>query len=493
MYQPVSLGHMELHPPSGPQVAQVARSDGSTVPRTDHRMWPKWPRGTMPKTDHRITLTPNKVAGLKLAKPGQRYQIMDAQVPGFGVRISDKTKTFILRTRFPGSESASRREIGKCGDISLADARETARRWRELVRKGIDPADLERKEREAVAIKRRTTFAAVVADFERDKLSTERKGEDVMREIRRDLLPAWGELPITEITDLHIAGLIKEKGRKKNVSKFAGSGGKIAARNLLGLVKRLFRWITEQPEYGLKLSPAANLTTRGLLGDMPRSRARTLSDDELFALWRAADRMPYPHGPAYKLLCLTALRLNEAVDAAWDEFDFREGIWTIPAARMKGKESQSQPHAVPLTKDILAVLDSVPRFKGGRYVFTTTAGKTPAWISTKIKARLDARMLRALKALARTRGDDPALVTLPPFVNHDIRRTVRSRLSRLKVTEEAREAVLAHARPGIKGVYDLHDYLDEKREALELWSNRLRSIVEPPPHNVVVLHPSAAS
>ena len=53
-------------------------------------------------------------------------------------------------------------------------------------------------------------------------------------------------------------------------------------------------------------------------------------------------------------------------------------------------------------------------------------------------------------------------------MNHDIRRTVRSRLSRLKVTEEAREAVLAHARPGIKGVYDLHDYLDEKREALEL-------------------------
>jgi hypothetical protein len=102
-------------------------------------------------------------------------------------------------------------------------------------------------------------------------------------------------------------------------------------------------------------------------------------------------------------------------------------------------------------------------------------------------------MLRTLKALARTRGDDPASVTLPAWVNHDIRRTVRSQLSRLKVTEEAREAVLAHARPGIKGVYDLHDYLDEKREALELWSARLRSIVEPPPHNVVVLHPSVAS
>jgi hypothetical protein len=57
----------------------------------------------------------------------------------------------------------------------------------------------------------------------------------------------------------------------------------------------------------------------------------------------------------------------------------------------------------------------------------------------------------------------------------------------LKVAEEVREAVLAHVRPGIKGVYDLHDYFDEKREALSLWAARLKSIVEPPPSNVVAL------
>ena len=88
-------------------------------------------------------------------------------------------------------------------------------------------------------------------------------------------------------------------------------------------------------------------------------------------------------------------------------------------------------------------------------------------------------------------NEDPADVTLLHFVNHDIRRTVRSHLSRLKVTEEAREAVLAHARPGIKGTYDLHDYLDEKREALELWATRLREIVTPMPDNVIKLHATA--
>jgi hypothetical protein len=85
-----------------------------------------------------------------------------------------------------------------------------------------------------------------------------------------------------------------------------------------------------------------------------------------------------------------------------------------------------------------------------------------------------------LRALARSRDEDlVGREPLPPWTNHDIRRSVRSQLSRLKIPEEVREAVLAHVRPGIKGVYDLHDYADEKREALQLWGARLRSIVEP--------------
>jgi integrase len=85
--------------------------------------------------------------------------------------------------------------------------------------------------------------------------------------------------------------------------------------------------------------------------------------------------------------------------------------------------------------------------------------------------------------LAKARGKS----ALPDFVNHDIRRTVRTHLSALKTGEEVREAVLAHVRPGIKGVYDQHQYLEEKREALTLWNARLRSIIEPTPENVVQL------
>jgi len=440
----------------------------------------------------RKNLTATLVSGLKPAPKGTRYQVMDTQVPGLGVRITDKGhRTYILHVRYPDSLSPSRREIGRCADISLTDAREKARRWRQLIQKGIDPADQERRQRDAAIIKRKTTFAAVVDDFIRDKLSTERNGADAERQIRRDLMPVWQELAITEITDLQISALVKAKGRKKNLPKAKGSGGKAIARSLLALIKRFFRWVVAQPEYGLSVSPCANLTATNILGDSPSPNIRTLSDDEMFALWRAAGRMPYPAGAVYRLLCLTALRLNEVVDAAWAEFNLREGIWTIPAARMKGKDGgkkQARPHAVPLTKDILAIIDSLPNFKGAKFLFSTNAGKTSIWMGSKVKSRLDARMLRTLKALARKRGDDPSRVVLPPWVNHDIRRTVRSRLSRLKVTEEAREAVLAHVRPGIKGVYDLHDYLDEKREALEVWGRRLKDLVTPKPGNAIKTH-----
>jgi hypothetical protein len=153
---------------------------------------------------------------------------------------------------------------------------------------------------------------------------------------------------------------------------------------------------------------------------------------------------------------------------------------------MKGKNGKARPHAVPLTDEIFAVFKELPRFKGD-YVFSTSSGEKPVWISTKAKEHIDCRMLRTLRALARYRGDDPHKVKLERWTNHDIRRSIRSQLSRLKIAEEVREAVLAHARPGIKGVYDLHDYLDEKREALSLWAARLKSITEPPPSNVIAL------
>jgi integrase len=152
---------------------------------------------------------------------------------------------------------------------------------------------------------------------------------------------------------------------------------------------------------------------------------------------------------------------------------------------MKKVKGGAKPHVIPLTDAMLDVLKSLPRFEAGDFLFSHSFGKRPLKPNqfSDPKTRLDRRMLWTLRAIARLRGTGTVVVR--DWVNHDIRRTVRTHLSALKIPEEVREAMLAHVRPGIKGAYDKYEYLDEKREALVSWASRLREIVEPPPANVV--------
>jgi integrase len=434
----------------------------------------------------RVKLTDARLTSLK-AKPTGRYEVIDAQMPGLRVRVSDKGKrTFVLRSR--NLNGGARVALGVYPVMPLEEARTKASAWLKLIGGSQDPRELEKRERLAEEKRRKNTFTAVAEDFIADKVSKERKRKEIEREIRNNYIPAWGPLPITDITDDELAGFIKRKASKTPSQ----------ARNMLATIKRLFQWAIEQRAYGIKFSPAAQLRPEALCGEK-NTGDRVLSDDELFALWRATWRlrtkskkgkraltpMCDPFGPAYRMLVLTGLRLNEVADAEWSEFDLPNKLWTIPAVRMKGKNSKARPHGVPITDDIQKVLNDIPKI--GKFVFTATNGQSPVWMTSKVKTKIDAYMLRTLRALARKRGAAP-MEKLEPWINHDIRRTVRTRLSRLKIAEEVREAVLAHARPGIKKNYDLHEYLDEKREALNAWAHALQGIVEPrSPDNVTQL------
>jgi hypothetical protein len=403
----------------------------------------------------RKTLTDLAVKALKPAADGKPYDVKDTEVRGLRVRVMGSgQRTFVLLGRYPSSPHPTRRALGAYGDLTLEAARDKAREWRKLIRKGVDPQAEEDRQRQAEKRRRHNTFGAVAEDFIREKLPNERKGKEVERDIRREFLSLWPR-PITELTRSDIRDIIEAKKRTAPAQ----------ARNLLGIAKRLLSWAVDQDRYGLDTSPADTLKPNSVVGEKV-SGERILDDAELFALWRAAKRTPYPHGQVYQLLVLTALRLNEVADASRPEFDFAKRLWTIPAARMKGKKGKAKPHAVPLTDDMLAIFETLPRFKAGEYWFSTTFGKSPVWMSDKVKKRIDRRMLRTLRAMARCRGDDPAKIRLARWTNHDIRRTVRSNFSALRVPEEAREAVLAHVRPGIKGVYDLYTYLEKSAKPL---------------------------
>jgi integrase len=429
----------------------------------------------------RTALTPRKVETLKPAPKGKRTQVMDSIVPGFGVRVTESgQRTFIYQGRFPGSPNQVRREIGRVGSIDLAAARDKAREWSGLIGAGIDPREVERKAEEARATARATTFEAVAEDYFREKLARQRSGKVIEKRFRKRLIPIFTDRPITDITDLDVLSKVVNPIKAQTPSQ---------ARQLFNDLGNFFAWVIDQRVYGIKASPCATIKISKIVGKIV-PRQRVLNDDELRALWMGAGRLPYLVGPLYRGLILTALRLRELSNTERAEWHLHGNSWQllIGADRMKGKQA----HAVPGNADLREIYDACP--KRGRYMFSFNGGEKPMTVGDGVKEQIDAEMLRVLREIAVERGDDPDSVELAHWVTHDIRRTVRSRLSRIKgIDLETREAVLAHVKPGIQRTYDVHDYFDEKREALALWAARLRQIVEPPPaaSNVIPMHAGA--
>jgi integrase len=409
-------------------------------------------------------LTERKVETLKPAEPGKRHQVMDALVPGFGVRVTDRgERSFILYTRYPGRPGPARRRLGRVGELTLAEAREKARRWLALIARGIDPDAEEERARREEDQRRENTFAAVADDFIRlvvigpdSSDPKQRKGEERKRDIEREFVSRWGKRPITDITRRDVMAVIDAA---------VDRGAPYQAHNLLGHVRRLFNWAIARDCYGLERSPCDRMKPKEVIG-RKALRKRVLDDAELRAFWRATETAGYPYGPLFRMLALTGQRKSEVAEARWREFDVEKRLWIIPAERMK----MDAAHVVPLTDEVLALLAQLPRFKKGDHLFSTTFGAKPVNGFSKAKELLDKRMLAE-------GAEDPDEVGLEPFVIHDIRRTMRTGLSALPVPDMVRELVIAHARPGLHKVYDQYAYLDEKRHALQLWAARLRSIV----------------
>jgi integrase len=416
-------------------------------------------------------LTDRRLRSLKPAAPGKRYIEWDAVVPGLGVRVTDKrTLTFVLVTRFADSKHPAPRELGKYGALALDAARDKARLWLDMVTKGIDPkreAERDQLERQR---RRNNSFEAVAEDFIKREVRKKRRGAAMERELRLEFIARWRDRPVTEITQHNVLEVLDE---------VVARGAPYQAHALFGHMRRLFNWAIGRGSFGLTASPCDRLKPTDAIGKRA-ARTRTLTDEELRILWRATGRLGYPFGSMYRFLLLSGLRRNEVSDAHWRELDLEQKIWIIPGERMKGGKA----HVVPLTDEMLALLDILPRLPDG-FLFSTTRGSRPVSGFSKIKARLDQRMKRTQRALARIEGR--RYEPIRPWRNHDIRRSVRTHLSALPVSDLVRELVIGHAKPGLHKVYDQYAYLNEKRETLELWGRRLKSIVEPPPRNIVPL------
>ena len=227
----------------------------------------------------------------------------------------------------------------------------------------------------------------------------------------------------------------------------------IAANRTLSAVRKMFNWAVSRDI--LTFSPCA-----GVKPPTPEaSRDRVLSDDELKLIWRAASQIGGPFGLLVKLLTLTGQRRDEVAKMQWSELDLKVRLWTLPRERVK----TDQPHQVPLSAAAVAILESVPQIANSPFVLTTT-GKTPSNGYSKGKRKLDALLPQ----------------DMPAWRLHDLRRTVASGMARLGIDLPVIEKVLNHSSgsfAGIVGVYQRHDFADEKRAALETWGRHIEGLI----------------
>jgi integrase len=363
---------------------------------------------------------------LRSIKPGSsRTDHYDAIVRGLGLRVATSgTKTWFVMKRIDGSNR--RITIGRYPAIPLQDARKKAEALVADIAVG-----------KPLAKAPELTFGAAMEDWFTREQAAKRSATEKRRALAKDVLPAWGKRKLASITKQDVRTLL---------DSVVDRGAAIHANRLLAALRRFFNWAVERDL--IDASPAAGIKPPA----KEVSRERSLTRDELAAIWKATETMDYPFGPYIRMLILTGQRRNEVAGAKWNELDLEKGMWTIPGERAKNGKA----HLVHLGAEAIATLHAIPRHEGRELVFTTTGTSPISGFS------------RAKEALDKASG-------VRDWRIHDLRRTFATLATGdLGIEPAVVDKILNHssgAVTGIAAVYQRAQYLDKRKEAMEQWGS----------------------
>ena len=390
------------------------------------------------------------------AQPGAKDHLLwDDRLPGFGCKVTPKgSKVFVYQYRLGGRGSPVRRyTIGKFGPITVEQGRRECEKLALKVAQGIDP---QRVKVEATRIAIDLAFSAYVDRFHAAYLTKEwpASQRDALALLRRYAVPVLGTKPLPEIT------------RKDITAALAGAGDKVATASLLfATLRRMMRWAVSQGD--LERSPMEGM-------DAPAkspSRDRVLDDDELRLVWQASGTLGYPFAHIVRLLIITGARREEVASLDWAELSREDAVWSLPSSRSKNGVASRQPLSALAMAELQVLAERAGGWRKAGLLFSKT-GTTSSSGYSKAKARLDS----AIAKLAAEQGIAPPA----PWRVHDLRRTLATGLQRLGVRFEVTEAVLNHvsgSKGGVAGIYQRHDWADEKKAALQAWADHVECLL----------------
>jgi integrase len=382
--------------------------------------------------------------GVEAAKAqDKRYGKPDGLVPGLQLIVQPSgAKAYRLLARIHGKQRNI--TIGNAALLTLAQAREEARRQLTLIAGGGDP----RAVKQAAAATAADTVEVVARRFiERHAKPKLRTWREIERRLEREILPHWGTRPLATIGKHDVVMLL---------DGIVDRGVPVTANRTLTVARKMFNWAIERDL--LETSPFDRVKPPAQ--ETPRDRV--LDDAELVRIWHAAAVLGYPFGHFVQLLLLTGQRRQEVGSMRWSEFDPELTLWTLPRERTKNGVT----HLIPVPGMMRDLLVGLPRL--GEYVFTTRDNKPIAAFSVA-KTNLDVEIAAA-----------NAGTPIPPWRFHDLRRSFATNLAKLGTQLPTVEKLLNHTSgsfAGVAGIYQRHDFAAEKRAALELWAQHIANIV----------------
>lgn len=368
---------------------------------------------------------------------------------------ASKQASWVLRYRFSGASRAL--VLGRYPDLSLKDARELARSKRALIQQGIDVA-VEKQVEKLTQPEVQQVADLAQAWYERHIANKLKHPEVVERVIRRHITPRIGHLPMASVRPTHIDLVL---------TRIVDTGAPTVANDALRYLFRMFhfavkrRWIELNPVSGFDISDA---------GGSESARDRWLTAEELATMMVAMrERTSFgrQNELAVYLLLALCVRKMELLSAQWEEFDLAQGVWSLQPSRTKKKLAID----IPLAPPVLAWLAELKVFAAGSaYLFPARR-----LIHTKQGLPRQNRYAHVSPDTLNAALKRLDLKDMAHFTVHDMRRTARTHLAALGVGREVAERALNHKVRDIEGVYNQHDYFDERKKALGRWAEVLAS------------------
>lgn len=390
---------------------------------------------------------------------GLQAEFHDTVVRGLSLLASKGgTKSFYLTYTRGADGKRARMKLGRYPEMTLGKAREKARDARAEIEDSNDP----------LVEKAAETVSDLVENYIRRGVPKKRFAKEIARRLRQNVSSVIGYVKLADLHNRDITSCI---------DALEDLGADIEANRVSEDVRAMVRWAKTRGDLDV------NFVEQMRNFHEATERDRALSDYEIRTMWSALPSAVMEEGTRRILrLCLiTGQRAREVSGMTRNEIKLDRGLWVIPPLRLKRGLEHGE-HTVPLSPMALDIIREQIAFNEA--VFNRKHGTTPNYLFPDPGGKAAVTVGSVSKALEReavTKRGITTILGIAPWRPSDLRRTAASRMAELEALPYIIAHVLGHmsvTKASMTGnLYDTYDYSREKREALEVWANRLASVV----------------